>query len=434
MFWYFASMILRRLISRRCDFSIEGIFRFPLASLTVPAYTGRMHSPRFSVNWLRTLVINIITASVAMGLARNRRRNRELPEIEWPEGQPAPFVQVIVPARNEEDNIGALIESLLQQRYPAGRWRITLVDDGSVDATLQVANKTARDRPEYNALSAPTPPQGWTGKSNAMYAGYLASPTEATWLLFVDADTRHSPLMLASVIQHAMQTHADLLSLVIDVKMESFWERVLVPQVGELYTLLVGTMDHVNDGGRRGAAAANGQFMLIKRWVFAELGALPSVRGDVAEDRALAQALKQHGFTVSLEYGRNLVSTRVYSSLRDMWNGYSKTLFWASGRDTGRALATVAALSFYALMPPLLLALAIFRRDNGRRNSALAHAAMQMLPMLALRVRVCQHMGIPARYALTYPLGVAIGNGMLLASTFRVLSGKGVRWKGRTYR
>jgi chlorobactene glucosyltransferase len=368
-----------------------------------------------------------------VGLAVNRRRNQDIPEIEWPEGQAAPLIQIVAPARNEESNIGALIESLLTQRYPAGRWRITLVDDGSEDATVQIANKTAADRPEFSAISAPPLPQGWTGKSNAMYAGYLASTPETDWLLFVDADTRHSPLMLASIIQRAIETNADLLSLVIDVKMESFWERVLVPQVGELYTLLVGTMDQVNSRDRKGVAAANGQCMLIRRQVFGEVAALPSVRGDVAEDRALAKALKQRGYNVRLEYGRNLVSARVYSSLWDMWNGYSKTLFWAGEQNTWRVLAVVAALSFYAFMPPLLLTFALFRHGKSCRKGALAHSAVQMLPMLTLRVAVCRHMGIPARYALTYPLGIAVGNGMLLYSTYRVLSGKGVRWKGRTY-
>lgn len=393
-----------------------------------------MNSFPFRSGWLRTAVTNIITAGVATGLALNHRRNRDIAPSEWPEGVEAPFVQVIAPVRNEERNVGELLSSLLKQRYPTGRWAVTLVDDGSEDATMWIADNVATGHSEFSALSVKTLPEGWTGKSHAMYKGYLSSRPEVDWLLFVDADTRHSPLMLASVVRRAMEARADLLSLVIDVKMESFWERVLVPQVGELYTLLVGTMDQVNEGRKEGAAAANGQFMLIKRQVFGEVGGLDSVRGDVAEDRAIAKALKQRGYNVRLEYGRSLVSARVYTSLGDMWNGYSKTLFWASGRDTWRALAVAVALSYYALGPLLPLALTLFtRRNRRRRKDVLAHAAMQMLPMLAVRVAVCRRMGIPARYALTYPLGVAAGNAMLLFSTYSVLSGKGVHWKGRTY-
>jgi len=383
-------------------------------------------------HWLRTIITNIITGAVAAGLAMNRRRNRDLEQYEWPEGGEAPFVQIIAPMRNEENNVAPMLSSLLAQRYPRGRWGVTLVDDASSDATRQIASEMAASFPELEAVGAPSLPKGWTGKSNAMYAGYLAASHEAEWLLFVDADTRHSPLMLSSVVHSALLTEADLLSLVIDVKMESFWERVLVPQAGELYTLLVGTMDQVNKPGRKGAAA-NGQCMLVRRTLFGELGAIEEVRGDVAEDRALAQAVKVRGYNVRLEYGRNLVSVRVYSSLGDMWNGYAKTLFWASGHDTLRAIGVIGALSLYALMPPLVLAATLVRR-SAHRKAVLAHGAMQIVPMLAVRLAVCRQMGVPARYAVTYPLGVAVGNALLLFSMYRVLSGKGVRWKGRTYR
>ncbi|HKP51477.1 MAG TPA: glycosyltransferase [Chloroflexia bacterium] len=391
-----------------------------------------MKLARVDFNWLRTIITNIITIAVATGLAMNRRRNRNLTQYEWPEGKDAPFVQIIAPARNEEDNVAPLLSSLLAQHYPRGRWGVLLVDDASTDATKKIASEMDSQRHELSVIAAPPLPNGWTGKANAMYAGYLATPDEVDWLLFVDADTRHSPLMLPSVVHGTLCTSADLLSLVINVQMESFWERVLVPQVGELYTLLVGTMDQVNERGRKGAAA-NGQCMLVRRQLFGALGASEEVRGDVAEDRALAQALKERGYNVRLEYGRNLASARVYSSLRDMWNGYAKTLFWASGHNTLRALGVIAALSLYALTPPLVIAISLAKRSTSR-ETILAHGAMQMLPMLAVRLAVCRQMGVPPRYALTYPLGVAVGNAMLLFSMYRVLSGKGVRWKGRTYR
>lgn len=213
--------------------------------------------------------------------------------------------------------------------------------------------------------------------------------------------------------------------------MESFWERLLVPQVGELYTLLVGSMDQVNSPGK--AAAANGQFILISREVFDELGALPEVRGDVAEDRALANACKSHGYGVRLDYGRSLVSSRVYSSLGQIWAGYSKTLFWASGHNLSRAMLVALALALYGILPPLALICAAVNRRYVNRRTALRHAPVQLRPMLALRAWVCSQMGLPPAYALAYPLAVAMGDAILLYSTYRVVSGRGVQWKGRTY-
>jgi chlorobactene glucosyltransferase len=265
-----------------------------------------------------------------------------------------------------------------------------------------------------------------------MYAGYRASPDKAEWLLFVDAETRHVPEMLASVLQEALEQRADLLSLVIDVEMDTFWERVIVPQLGELYTLLVGTMDQVNKRAGR-VAAANGQVMLVRRDLFGEFGKLEGVRGSVVEDRALARTLKERGYNVRLQYGRKLVSARVYSSLGDMWNGYTKTLFWASGNSVPRVLGVVLALSVYALTPVMTLGRALLCADRARRRRLIAHAIMQVAPMLALRAAVCRLMGMPGVYALTYPLAVVVGNAMLLYSMYRVMSGKGVEWKGRVY-
>ena len=205
-----------------------------------------------------------------------------------------------------------------------------------------------------------------------------------------------------------------------------------MPQVGELYTLLVGTMDQVNAAGDK--AAANGQFMLIRRRVYEEIAALDEVRGDVAEDRAIAAACKARGYSVRLEYGRNLVSARAYSSLREMWAGYSKTLFWASGHNLARTLLVAAALALYAVLPPVVLMLALFNRRYPHRQRAVFYGSLQLLPLLALRAYVCRQMGIPTVYALTYPLGVAMGDAMLLTSVYRVVSGKGVKWKGRIYK
>lgn len=386
---------------------------------------------RASLYILRTLIINGITAGVAIGLAANRRRNHDIPAMHWTAEQEAPFVSVVIPVRDEEQHIESLLKTLALQDYPAGRWGVTVVDDGSGDRTRELAERMAADDERLRVVQAPPLPPGWTGKNHALWTGMLAAGN-AEWLLFVDADTRHHPLMLPSVVRRALCANADLLSLVITVETRSFWERLLVPQVGELYTLLVGTMDGVNGAGR--TAAANGQFILIKQALYRAAGSRPEVRGDVAEDRALAQACKDLGANVRLEYGRNLVTSRVYSSLGELWRGYSKTLFWAGGHNTARTLLVVCALSMYAFLPLLTLGTAWFSTDKQTGRMALLHGLLQIVPMTILRGRLLQTLGISPLYALLYPLAVAVGNAMLLFSLYRVVSGKGVDWKGRNYR
>ncbi|MEO5953924.1 MAG: glycosyltransferase family 2 protein [Chloroflexia bacterium] len=389
---------------------------------------------RPDIHLLRSAIITSITTSVGMGLFLNRKRNPELVPTAWPADRSAPFVEIIIPARDEEQNIEPLLESLITQRYPEGRCRITVVDDGSTDRTPWIVSRYAAQHPYVRLVQTAGLPSDWTGKNNAMHTGYVESDEGADYLLFVDADTRHDPLMLSTVVQRAEELKANLLSLVIRVEMKSFWERLMIPQVGEMYTLLVGTMDSVNTGDSESGAAANGQFMLMTRDAYGKAIAEPGVHSDVAEDRAIAAALKHIGMQVRLEYGGHIVRARVYSSLSELWRGYSKTMFWASGHNVTRTLLVAGALALYAFMPLLSLGSALLRKDHKGRSSAIRHAPVQLLPMVILRAFVMKSMGVPVIYALLYPLAVGVGDAMLLFSFYRVVSGKGVTWKGRTYR
>ena len=122
--------------------------------------------PRFGmdIHLLRTLIINGITGSVALGLILNRLRNRELQPQSWREDVTAPLVEIIIPVRNEERNIGPLLVSLLAQTYPSNSFHLTVVDDGSTDRTAHIAAQIALDHPNVRVIAAPPLPAGWTGK------------------------------------------------------------------------------------------------------------------------------------------------------------------------------------------------------------------------------------------------------------------------------
>ncbi len=161
---------------------------------------------------------------------------------------------------------------------------------------------------------------------------------------------------------------------------------------------------------------------------------MDEIRRDVAEDRAIAAAAKDMGYNIRLEYGRRLVHARVYSDLHEMWAGYSKTLFWATGHNTLKTIAVATALALYALIPPIALVHGLLHRGFRGRSNALRNAPFQLLPMLALRVAICRQVRISPIYTLAYPLSVTMGDAMLLFSLYQVVPGKGVRWKGRIYR
>jgi hypothetical protein len=388
--------------------------------------------------WRDTLIVNTVTAGLAVGLARNFRAGWEVRPAPWPADQPAPFEAIIAPLRDEAANVDPLLATLTRQAYP--RYEVIAVDDGSTDGTgAALARWAARDRRVRVVAGAPLPP-GWTGKNWALAQGGAAADPQATWLLFVDADTRHHPLMLAAALGYATREGLDLLTLLPRLDLGSFWERVLVPHTGELYTLLVGAMDQVNDP-RSPVAAANGQWLLLRRAAYHRVGGQAAVRGAIAEDRALARRMKAAGARIRMAHAPELVRCRVYADLPTMWRGFGKTLFPAADRNLPRVLLVVAALTLYGVAPWGRLVWGLIaaarpgappaHRAAGQRR--IAHALAQLGPQWLVRAWIARTLGLSPLYACTYPLAVLLGNGLLLWSATRYLRGRAPAWKGRAY-
>jgi hypothetical protein len=388
--------------------------------------------------WRDTLIVNTVTAGLAVGLARNFRAGWEVRPAPWPADQPAPFVAIIAPLRDEAANVDPLLATLTRQAYP--RYEVIAVDDGSTDGTgAALARWAARDRRVRVVAGTPLPP-GWTGKNWALAQGGAAADPQAAWLLFVDADTRHHPLMLAAALGYATREGLDLLTLLPRLDLGSFWERVLVPHTGELYTLLVGAMDQVNDP-RSPVAAANGQWLLLRRAAYHRVGGQAAVRGAIAEDRALARRMKAAGARIRMAHAPDLVRCRVYADLPTMWRGFGKTLFPAADRNLPRVLLVVAALTLYGVVPWGRLVWGLIaaarpgappaHRAAGQRQ--IAHALAQLGPQWLVRAWIARTLGLSPLYACTYPLAVLLGNGLLLWSATRYLRGRAPAWKGRAY-
>ncbi|MEJ5225659.1 MAG: glycosyltransferase family 2 protein, partial [Anaerolineales bacterium] len=326
------------------------------------------------------------------------------------------------------------VEALLAQTYP--NYEVIVLDDRSTDATPRILAELAAQAPRLQVLHGADLPPGWAGKPHALHQA--AQHAQGAYLLFVDADTFLTPQALAAVMAKAQETSADLFTIMNRQIMETFWERAVLPLV--FTALSVGfTPRKVNDP-RRKDAIANGQFLLIQRAVYDAVGGHAAIRGSIVEDKDLAVLVKGRGYRLIVADGRQVAATRMYTSLPEMWEGWTKNIYLGL-KDQPGLLVLGAFGAFLALMASLfmpvwpLLGLGWVLHGGEWMGWLVAAQALAVWGYLIYwRARAARDMGIPAAYALTTPLGAGIFAAMMLTSAWNVLSGKGVTWKGRTYK
>jgi chlorobactene glucosyltransferase len=345
----------------------------------------------------------------------------------------APLISLCVPARNEERNIRPCVEGLLAQDYP--HFEVIVLDDRSTDATAEILGQLASQDDRLRIISGSDLPAGWAGKPHALYQASAAARGE--WLCFVDADTFLSPTTLSSCYAKATETNADMFTIMTFQILGSFWEKVVMPLV--MTALSVGFSPRkVNDPKRRDAIA-NGQFILIKLSVYDAIGGHESVKDQIVEDKAISEQVKWNGYRLIVADGSQLTQTRMYTSLPEMWEGWTKNIYLGL-RDQAGLLWLGVFGAFVALLAALFLPVWPFlgirwylRGGDWMATAIIAESIILWAYLISVRAQVSQKMQIARWYALTTPLGAAVFAAMMITSAFRVLTGKGVTWKGRLY-
>ena len=345
----------------------------------------------------------------------------------------APFISVCIPARNEERNIRTCVESMLAQDYP--NLEIIVLDDRSSDSTpLILADIASRDS-RLQPISGSDLPKGWVGKPFALFQASALARGE--WLCFMDADTFATRATLSSCYAKALETNADMFTIVTFQVLGSFWEKVVMPIV--LTALSVGFSPRkVNDPGRKDAVA-NGQFILIKRSIFEAIGGYESLKNQIVEDKAMAEKVKWNGYRLVVADGMKIMRTRMYTSLPEIWEGWTKNIYLGLNEQASMlilgAFGGLLALTAAFFLPIWPLAGILWVLGGGGWLAALVIFEAMMLWSILLheRAKIARKLEISPWYAFTLPLGAAVFAAMMLASAWKVISGRGVTWKGRVY-
>ena len=339
-----------------------------------------------------------------------------------------PGVSLIVPARNEQRVIDVCLDGIRSQklRQPELALEAIVVDDRSDDRTAEIVRLRAQCMPYLRLVEGGDLPAGWIGKCWALHQGAAVASKE--WLLFVDADTRLLGGAVAAAVAEAQRRGVQMLSVLTHQQLPTMWERAVMPAVfGALAEAL--PIELVNNPNLPQFALANGQFLLVRRDAYRRMGGHEAIKSEIGEDAKLAQRAKRMGVPYWLGDGRRLATTRMYTSPGAMWEGWTKNL------HTGvRLLPWIVppGVVFYAVA--LVLPYWLVVRGRRTHSRALtAHGLAQLAAALYLR-RLSDHVyGVPAVYTLAQPIGHASFLALLAGSFYKVLTGRGVTWKGRRY-
>jgi hypothetical protein len=371
--------------------------------------------------WVLAPIVTIARASRSRSLDDERG---DLPE------EP-PLVSLVVPARNEARSIERCVASALASDYP--RLEVIVVDDHSSDGTGEIVRAMAERDARLRVVVPPPLGAGWFGKQWACASG--ASVARGSILGFMDADTWQSPDLVTRVVNAIAARGADLLSVAGTQELGSFWERLVQPQIFSVMLQRFGGTEIVSHSRFASQKIANGQCIWLTRDAYDALGGHAAVRDKVAEDLALAQHAFRSGRRVALVLGLRQLSTRMYTSLRELVEGWGKNLY-AGGRDAmpfgaiGRAIYPLLLVTpaLFGLGPALALALAL----AGVLGPAwLLWSAIATSANLVWWLLVYAWLRLSPLYALLHPLGAAA---MLYIAVGAIARGRRVRWKEREYR
>ncbi|WP_435171314.1 glycosyltransferase [Paenibacillus glycanilyticus] len=364
------------------------------------------------------------------GTGEGRKRLDEGREGHKAEDMLPPLLSILIPARNEADNIAVCVKSALSEQ--SHLIEVIVLDDGSTDGTAEKALLAAAGDARFTLLSGAKLPDDWMGKSFACHQ--LAAASRGQWLLFLDADARLEPDAVAAALDTALAQEEGLVTGFPYQETRSYMERLIVPLMN--FTIACHLPIRLVRSSRDPRfVAAHGAFMLVNSGTYKAIGGHEAFRQHLVDDMQLARSVKTAGHPVTLADISDYVSMRMYKDATGVWNGYKKNLFAGLGR---RAPLLLTVLIFYMalyILPPVCLVLYGISLTTGHGAIGDSFVLACVGTLLGFLIKtIIDHRGrFPMRYALLLMPGMLALAGIALSSWLASVRGKGYEWKGRRY-
>lgn len=333
-----------------------------------------------------------------------------------------PLVSVLIPARDEQENIEACVRSLLALNYP--NFEVIVLDDGSTDDTYAILRRLRDQDPRLRVLVGAELPEGWYGKPHACWQ--MANAAKGEFLLLTDADCVFAPDAILLALGAMQRSRADVVSLVPDLLAEGFWERLLIPvQYFIIFAFLPTPL--IRATSHPWFAAANGAFLFLRRDTYFALDGHRAVRQSLAEDVKFAQHVKRSGRTLWYGDGTRVYAVRMYHGLAEIWAGFTKNLFAAFSGNAPLLCFTLLVLLNVFVLPPFF---ALWGFWHARAWFGLPLATYLSLAAVRLGLTARFKRDSPA-FCLLNPLAWAVVIAIAVHSMWRAR--RGTAWKGRVY-
>jgi chlorobactene glucosyltransferase len=337
-----------------------------------------------------------------------------------------PLVSILIPARNEAENIKRCLRSLLKQDYP--NIEILVLDDNSNDSTLLSVKQLAEKNSRIKLIAGKPLKRGWMGKCYACWQ--LSKYAKGKYLIFTDADTLHFENSVSSAIGCLTGNNLDALSIIPRQIMVTLHERLVVTWV-HFGILSLLPLFLIAKSKNPLFCTANGQFLLFKREVYRKIGGHKSVKAKILEDIHISKMVKKHGYKFMIFDGSRNIYCRMYRNFHELIRGFSKFMFAAFNFKLFTMVVVIILISALFLFPFILLPMGIFIFDWP--NIIIDLIILQIFIILIMRIILALRLKSRVFDTLLHPLSMIYIILICINSVLQTRFGEGIYWKGRRY-